>query len=474
MSVWEWVNNKRRGYRDDWLRRTFGKAQPTISKALDTLDAGASRAMYKGAGALKKIILNRYSGDAKRLRPYKRGLGPNKRPRPDRPSGGSGGRKKNYGVYTWGRRLGRFNKRGGRPNKRLYRASAVYKVERGGNLTGTQTLYVGHHTAPFQQVWFVTWMAIVKAMAKNQNMDFDHWDRPVLEGGANLFNIVIRYRDGEVDKAFSQITFTPASANITWLSLANDLAEQVMGLVSTASVKFQLMDMYIKNQGATTAMINTEKIRFKDMRISLKCISTLKLQNETVSTTSAATGQDVNSAMDIRNNPLEGKFYDIYGNYVEPKFDEHNGLGDTTVLCADSNTGIMSVADNSVNLSPSLVNMYKKVLPGGFFQRCSKTGSVSLEPGHIKRSSIVTRKTMYFNSLIEQMLPQLRACTSFATALNSQPMRFGKTKLYGFEKMVDSRTTEPSITMGYDISFTFIATAIFSRAVFTVPYTSVV
>lgn len=472
MTIWSKIDSWRRRQRDAVLRAQFGKAAPYIGRGLDYVDSAASSGMYSAGRAGAKALQEVY-GAFKPRGSYKRKIkrpGPDKRPPGKRPKPNP----KRTPLHTWGGNRGRFNKRGGRPNKRLYRASAVYKFERGGNISASQCLYLGHHSTPFEHTWLAIWMAVVKAMAKQQKMDFDHWDRPVLEGVANLFNIVVRYRDGEVDKPVSNITYTPSAGTLTWLQLAIELSEQILTLVSSGSLKFQLLDMYIKNQSGTTAIINSQKIRFKDMRIAMKCISTLKIQNETVATSVPDTGQDVNNANDIRNNPLEGKFYDIYGNYVSPKFVDHlGGAADPVVLCARSDNGIMIAADSAGNLTPSLQNMYKKILPGGFFARCSKTGRVTLAPGEIKRSSIVTRRTMYFNSIISKLLPQLRATNTLAASLNEQPMDFGKSKLFGFEKMVDSRDTEPSISCGYDISYTFIMTCIGQSGVFTVPYTDV-
>lgn len=395
-------------------------------------------------------------------------------PKPKRIAVRRGGRKRRVtGYSTTGNYVGRFSRRGGRPNSRTYRACAVYKVEYGGTVSGDQVQYLGHHNMPFRQLWFAIWMSIVKAMAQQQGMDFDTFDRPVLESVADLFNIVVRYRDGEVDNNVSTATYTPSSGTIKWSALVTELAQFVMNLVSTTSVRFELLDMYMKNQTSTTAMIGSKKIRFKDMRISIKAVAKMKIQNETVSTTSGATGQDTYSAEDIRNNPLEGKYYDLYGNYAEPKYFEHDGLGDPNVLCAVADTGVMFVADDSANLTTGMQNLYDKVLPGGFFQRCGKTGRVTLAPGAIKHSTLITSKTMYFNSIVAALLPQLRATTTFAGALSSQPTKMGRSRLFGFEKMVDSRTTEPAITLGYDLDMTFITRCIGQNSTFTAPYTSV-
>ena len=459
------INRWRRSKRDDYLRRFVGAGAPAVGGAIDYIDRQAAR----GARYVARGVYDYVTGSRKRGA-YKRGIGNGRSRKRARTAKPAASKKRRY-THTIGQYTGKFSRRTGRPNRRIFRAKAVLKTEDGGVLNlADQVQYIGHHNMPFDRLWKILWMAVVKKLAQMQQKDFTNWQTQIIDGLSNTFNIVVTYRDGVVNTPYNTATFTASTGTITWEGFALELGNFFLNLIPNGSANFEIYDMYMKNQSGTTAIINSQKIRGQDLKIKIKSISTLKIQNETIAQTGAG---DESSMLDIRNNPLEGKSYDLWGNYAAPKYFDHNATGNPNVLCATAREGLMFVADNDPNHTGPMQNIYDKVLPAGFFNRCYSSGKVNLAPGQIKVSNLVTESTKSLNQWIMAVFPTARYSSAIGSTLGAMPLKVGKTRLFGFEKMVDSRNAEPNITLAYDVNIQLYGECYGMSRVFTAPLTDV-
>ena len=164
----------------------------------------------------------------------------------------------------------------------------------------------------------------------------------------------------------------------------------------------------------------------------------LLIQNQTL----AATGGEGDDRMnDVSNNPVTGRIYEGFTNGFLPKW-RPSGDASYESFIADSNSGI--IVATSTNTIPEEL---RKPPPPNFFKSTFKTTRVVLNPGNIKRISCVSKVSMPMNSFFMRY-PNLFHSTG------DRHVYFGKSQLIGLEKVLDSRNSESSISLAWEVNQT--------------------
>lgn len=169
------------------------------------------------------------------------------------------------------------------------------------------------------------------------------------------------------------------------------------------------------------------ELRLADETMCVYGKSELKIQNRTLSATGST---DTN---DISNNPLLGRSY---------MFSEIPKMRDKTAFALNS----LPIA-NGVQLvrSTTIGNTTFKEPPlPQLFSNCKKSSVIRLEPGHIKHSFCMFKKSMKFMTFLEKIKLQYGSGTEF---LNYQSMF--PCEMFAFEDLINVNVSQ-NISCAYE------------------------
>lgn len=341
------------------------------------------------------------------------------------------------GVYG-----GRF-RRTGRVVKDVYaERGAVFLSEFGGTRSSSEVVTIGHSTCALQWV-MLTWVrALVRRLF---NMTGNYFD----DFGNSVFTSISEYRisygygtvntqGGVASLAFTTFDF---DGGITF----NQLSDRLMSLVlrdlqSVNGIGFVAeINLIDRNTGVDRVMA---RLPLNDMDFLFKIVSTLTVQNRTL----ALSGVDTAESTNVTNNPLYGhSYYTSKANYLAK---DDNNLRDVT---CDMNIGVLN--------QPAIGTIGEIVRPGYNFENCRRSGRQMIQPGKIRKSSLVSYWKFEANKFFMVFSDAINACNvtnaglpNWNVSWNVCRVGVGKTMLFGFEKMLDSRSEGDTISIGWELN----------------------
>lgn len=293
--------------------------------------------------------------------------------------------------------------------------------------TTDQTLWVGHSCVCMEDLALMSWRLIIKKLFAKCGVCVRSFTEVATQNAYNVSAgdlIVVRYQTADIGAVLAvsytvvagdtfdtfAIYFNTLAAfnvpNVTYKSIAFNPTVNAVGALSDASMvrmdlEFQNVEMYFK--------------------------STMKIQNRTVN----AAGDDEDS---VDNVPLYGKSYAGFGNGVVQLARATGSVTQQMIASSLSGYILGSAVDGGLD----------EPTHGQYFQYVTERGKVHLDPGFIKTSSLVYSKKMSLNAL-QQMIHE--------AVLNTKTrISFGKYRLFGIEKMIDTSAGGTTITVGLEIN----------------------
>jgi len=296
-----------------------------------------------------------------------------------------------------------------------------------GNVAGDATAecqYVMHAT--MEPYVFATDLsrAITKWLAIKLGKDLSDFSSVAYGGAETNPQITFRYRlfpTGAILPYVVPITL----GTTTWDDIAVSIRNGVINI--TDSTPFDpLSNLNYQIQSVTwTIGGQTRSFNLLRARIQIYIKSALKIQNRTVNL--AANDEED----DVDNVPLYGKSYEGTGNYFTLAGGP-NGFDTVTVGVPARNDGPPTVNNAATGVStltepPKASQLY----------RVKKNGKAHLDPGQVKTSLLIYRKSLSFNSLIKAISkgnypvapPSISTCS------------LGNFRCFAFEKMLNAVAT---------------------------------
>lgn len=328
---------------------------------------------------------------------------------------------------------GFFRKKGRKSTFARYtKYGTVTNVETGTSFSGTTPsvpLFVGHGThANTLLMRRVFWRTIIRDLfTKHGNQIID-----IETLGPGTGNVIVEYQVQSPNVA--PVTFTQATAGNTYNQIAGGIFSGINAVLTTVAPN---QYFYINEIRFESGGIVQSELDLRDVRLSFMCKSDLKVQNRTVA---VGTDEDVNSAENVSNQPLYGKFYSGSGNGPVMKLDQ-GGATQKSLLCSDS-TGILTKA-------PAVSEFWLKDVPEReFFTPLPRSNKVSIEPGTVKTSSLthtITIPQLDFWKMLTLNAP---------TGANSSGARqiLGKYYIMALEKMICVSATDSNPTLGLELN----------------------
>lgn len=419
-----------------------------------------------GAAALGKQVYDHFGNPG--LRQY---FSPSKRPGMKARLPPRKGRKIGKTVpsnpfrLNMGRNLGgKYYKRFGRAKRRRYDKSfnkhgVVYKQENGSveATTISNSVYIGHGVAP-ETVYRNVMRCLVKKLFALKGIFIENFDDVVSDFIWRSGSTEIEYRIGYVYRtttdssaaaSINQYSFVISSGGTPTTTTWNDMVSGLISDIQTnipdvsanyGELHFQrfFLQTYDGTDVSTDCTLDVEYLKF-----DIEVVSHLSLQNRT----NDAAGST--SILTTSNNPIIGKQYDSYGQWLNG-FDltkTQSGAQGTFFDALYTNSSIGIIATNSSDTYPQIL----KKPPQGWQLGVNKVSSVMIQPGGVRDHRLRWKATISFNAIIQK----LQKFVGQSIPLVPRRTELGFCTMFGLECMLNDRTEVTELQVAWELNQTY-------------------
>lgn len=338
---------------------------------------------------------------------------------------------------------GKFNKklRKAKGENKFITQGVVETRETGWIQQDDHCVYVGHGTIAIKTALQITMQAIIKKLLKiafkydvinvtDVLPDFDYnTDVNIQLWRTNVYT-------GQEDG--SQII--PIVTNTSTVkTLAVSAATYIMETISAQNESFmKYSEIRLYGQSGATVNIRAS-LDLWGLKVHYFAQSNFKVQNSTLAA-DAAGDTNTDNALDVNNVPLQGKHYTGYSSHTA-----YRGCNRTsTVPSLNFNTIVDPVNAYIYIQGASTANGYDQLKePPHYkmFLNCKGQAGVRLQPGSMKKNSLTSNYTMFFNTWLAALNFKFNNAqsTDFNNALKT---RIGKWSLIALEKMLHSTSNK--------------------------------
>lgn len=349
------------------------------------------------------------------------------------------------GFVAGRQRVGRVSKgrRGGsKLLKYQMKGGLNHTSEYNGVVTGSDVVWIGHHTFPAWMLYrqgvkllFKTFMKLcgTEIVAQDQQIP---WVPP---GG---FVMVVEYRISPV--ATSATVNFPMNDTTTMNDFVNWFTNVARPFNNNApsNLQSQILRVWIDPANTSSGGRPTAMLDVTNLIVKFHTVSTFKMQNRTKNADGVNDSTDESDVV-----PCIGKSYQARGNELKLKRPTDSltvsAPASANFVIGDNYYGMMGnsviVAQNSMQEPPQ-----GKVE----FTNCRTVGSVSIGPGDIKISTLKDSESMYFNTLLRLNYPFISAGSIVPT------QKRGVSRTFCIEKLINTfNATAYPVTIAYEHNF---------------------
>lgn len=283
--------------------------------------------------------------------------------------------------------------------------------------SSANNVVIGHGPAARQMVVALAG-ALVKRIFKEVGIGIDSWTQVI--GDSATLVMTIAYRSGPDGAVLSG---TVAGLPTTYWALVTALADRIQNMPGDGI----LVNLYMRNENANgdyRALLYLDKAI-----VEMEGSSTLVIQNRT--TPVAAD----NSTDDVRANPIIFKKMECKGNALVCSDDTVSSTG----FAAAPVTGYIANGAPTAKGLDSIDN----------FNNVRRAINGSINPGSVKKDML----KWYFKGSADKFMRGMEAYVeaSTAAAINPGRVMHGKSHVFEFERLCDTRQSEPNLTVGFEI-----------------------
>lgn len=318
-----------------------------------------------------------------------------------------------FGVYR-----GRF-RRGKRvgPSKAL--TLGYQETFQGGGVeTKANGVEMGH-AYPLARVLKCFCGAVVRLGFKNAGIEINDWTTAVPFPSGLLMRLVVR---GGFDGAPLAYTVPLPGPTPSYLDMVNAMVV----LIRSFDNDFLLYQLLINNENGTSDYVSETTI--EDSIFVMNVTSVLTLQNRTQPVA------DSNTTEDVRANPLIIKKFTATGNGLIPRGTPFGPV------YASADVGYIQggLADNTKGMNAAQA-----------YKNCRRTYSTTLDPGAIKKDKISWKFVGSPHKLMSALMNYIS--TNSGVTNVSRRCWLGSCSLFEMERLCDTRSAEPNISVGFEL-----------------------
>lgn len=315
----------------------------------------------------------------------------------------------------------------------LSQKGVVGTYEYYGSGADPDCVYMGAASVPQTETFFVFCCAFLKALCIRAGwhpVDINEVV-PLKWFGTGAGGIEIYLRDVDGDTPGNAWAYTFVSTS-TISIMATSMATNIKAAIAANPESYFSFVILRPNTDASAGM--EFKFDLTKSMITLKSISTVKLQNSTFNV--EAGEEDDDNALDVHNVPLIGKSYRTKGQSVLV-----HGINrgfSTRPFCATNAGGVVKFL-----AAQDTTSKYAEPALPSTFVGCRGHGDVSLAPGEVKSNIQIDSYRMNLNRFIYSMYYES------GVTITNQKHRLGYTRFFGLEKQLNNGNAT-SITVGYE------------------------
>lgn len=304
--------------------------------------------------------------------------------------------------------------------------NSIYVTEKGGIQADPSAVYIGHGLANTEFIKAIC-RTIVHILYKKAGVDFNDF-RDIPENNVtDAVFFVLRSRLRLTQTVYDETTIQPALSS-SFGTMADNLTTQFLATLDNTREPFDIKLTTLNTDEDQTIAT----MLFKEVTFHFKVVSTLKLQNTTIA---ASTGTDNDLNSHVSANPLVGKLYTRNSSGFDPRFRIPGAVTNYKHFLV--NAGLIQANSTfSANVGT------KKPPPGSFFG--AKAVAKMWEPGQIT----VDKMQWEYHGTYDKILQQFGNVLTTSVVSNN---KMAHSRMYGMEKLVDTRTNEPNITVGFEL-----------------------
>lgn len=293
--------------------------------------------------------------------------------------------------------------------------------------------------------------AIIQLMFRRAGIAISSWDDILITHLATPTTtraLRVEWNYSLSEEASSTTNSFDQSVGGIYRDVATSFYLQILNAITKATdnvAKFSInyVEMFFFNDDGTTGTGNLQTFRLNvpDVMLDISMRSVMKFQNRTNATTAVDSLDD--SAVNIDRNPLVGRSYDAIGNGFKPKVGRPTG--GSHKFTGDNANGVITVVLPADTQPLVADNLYLKPPPPDTFVGCRKFATVRLSPGQIRTSVLTYRKKMSATSFLRMITDIVK----WSADVQAPYCHLGKSRLFFFEKVLNTGVSEPAIEVGY-------------------------
>jgi len=326
----------------------------------------------------------------------------------------------------------------------------VYNSENGGVVNNTiggtfkDVIYIGHSTMPKQRVLEVAFAALLKHLFKKAGIKVKNWSEAVLEGANIPARLELQYKDSD----FTTISTFAATIPVTQ-TFQQTVAKFVDWYNAFTAITIPTVFLKLVYYHDIGTIGSSRLVAYEIDMTSTKChfesVSYLKIQNRTKNQDGSKDSDDID------NVPIYGRHFMMNGN--GSTFRDYNtpAANSAPQLRTDSFFGVLNY-----NLTTDIDNgstMWLEVPMKNQITGVKSYGPAHLDPGQVKTSKLVFKKTISFPKLMAMI--RTKATSAFTGgSVNAAPFYFGNTRIFAFEKMIKAVATDATnqMALAYEVN----------------------
>lgn len=325
-------------------------------------------------------------------------------------------------------------------------ADCSVRIDAGSELSVAKTLYIGHASLAPKQMAICVHGAIIKQFFKQMGVSIINF-----EDAISTRQVVFGYWIKVAGSEEIQNRFFNVAGGVSYLGLITTWITDIQTALAGNTHEFSIRKIYLADSVAGVANDYFREMQTSKVKVKMSATSSLRIQNRTLA--AGTVDAESENRNNVENNPLKGFHYTGVGNGFSSRSlidsaTSFTWLTDaaTGAFSADPDDATLDVNQRSVVINPPKLStvMYAK-----------SYNRVVLDPGTIKNSYCSHERELSLDQYFKLMLPYYNN--------ELQRIAIGEVKMLGLQKMLDSRVTEPSVLIGYELVHNSYASVVVKR-----------
>lgn len=334
-----------------------------------------------------------------------------------------------------------------------------FRQESGGVVTDANCLYIMQTASGIRPLLEGICCGIWKRIMQKWGKRLSDWNNEITGFVNDEFRAYIYYKLTP-NGGISNTAGTAILGNQSHLNMAQLIGDLIMSVASATDVYFEVTTIRVYWRRVTPdEYIEEMDIDPYRCKILVDAVAKMSVQNRTPAATGAA---DETNALDVSNNPVHGKLYYGVGTMIAAK-SQNSGVGNT-FLSALANNGFSSVGVAAANMPADC----QKPQPYYCYNKLLKDKNIYIQPGDIKTAAVKYKKKLTLQGYIKFLFNFIRSASTLATGSGSAYVGI-PCMMIGLERMVDTRTSEPDLQIGYEANVDLKVVAFIDNTYFTTP-----